>query len=147
MQTMTIGRLAERAGVNVDTVRYYERQKLLPPPPRSPSGYREYGQDDVDRLHFIRRSKELGFTLAEIAELLSLTADRDSDMQGVKRKAEQRLSQVEEKISELQRVKRGLKKLIAACPGHGELHRCPIVTALSGKEPLHRKSKTARLGI
>ena len=100
MQTMTIGRLAELGGVNVDTVRYYERQKLLPPPPRSPSGYREYSQDDVDRLHFIRRSKELGFTLAEIAELLSLTANRDSDMRGVKRKAEQRLSQVEGKIEE-----------------------------------------------
>ena len=141
METITIGRLAELGGVNVDTVRYYERQKLLLSPPRSPSGYREYGQADVDRLRFIRRSKELGFTLAEIAELLSLTADRHSDMHGVKRKAEERLEQVEIKIRELQRVKRGLKKLIAACPGHGELHGCPIVAALSGDEPIQRNAE------
>jgi MerR family copper efflux transcriptional regulator len=132
MQTITIGRLADLGGVNIDTVRYYERQKLLPPPVRSASGYRQYDQSDLDRLQFIRRAKALGFSLEEIGDLLSLTSDRNSDMRGVKRKAEQRLSQVERKISELQRVKRGLKKLIAACPGRGELRRCPIVAALSG---------------
>ena len=131
MQSITIGRLAERAGVNIDTIRYYERNGLLPLPARRASGYREYGQPDVDRLRFIRRAKDLGFTLAEITELLSLSEDRRSDMRGVKRKAEQRLLQVERKIAELQRVKRGLKKLIAACPGHGELHGCPILAALS----------------
>ncbi len=131
MQSMTIGRLAKLGGVNIDTVRYYEREKLLPRPRRSPSGYRQYSESDIDRLHFIRRAKELGFSLAEIRELSSLTADRHSDMQGVKRKAEERLSQVEKKITELQRVKQGLKKLIDACPGHGELQGCPIVAALS----------------
>ncbi|MEO8465912.1 MAG: heavy metal-responsive transcriptional regulator [Gammaproteobacteria bacterium] len=130
--TMTIGRLAERAGVPIDTIRYYERNGLLPTPTRRASGYREYGAGDIERLRFIRRAKELGFTLAEIAELLSLTADRHNDMRGVKHKAEERLTQVEFKIKELQRVRRGLQKLIAACPGHGELARCPIVTALSG---------------
>jgi len=130
--TMTIGRLAERAGVNIDTIRYYERNGLLPPPTRRASGYREYAAGDVERLRFIRRAKELGFALAEIAELLSLTANRHSDMRGVKRKAEERLSQIEFKIKELQRVRRGLQKLIAACPGQGELGHCPIVTALSG---------------
>jgi MerR family copper efflux transcriptional regulator len=130
MQTMTIGRLARAAGVNIDTIRYYERNGLLPAPLRRASGYREYAPSDVERLHFIRRSKDLGFTLAEIAELLSLTADRDTDMRGVKRKAEERLGQVEHKIKELQRVRRGLKALIGACPGHGELANCPIVAAL-----------------
>jgi MerR family copper efflux transcriptional regulator len=130
--TMTIGRLAERAGVNIDTIRYYERNGLLPVPTRRASGYREYAAGDIERLRFIRRAKELGFTLTEIAELLSLTANRRDDMRGVKRKAEDRLEQVEFKIKELQRVRRGLQKLIAACPGHGELARCPIVTALSG---------------
>ena len=139
MQSMTIGRLAELSGVNVDTVRYYERQGLIPQPPRSSAGYREYGEADLERLRFIRRSKELGFTLAEIAELLSLTADRESDMEGVKRKAEQRLQQVELKIRELQRVRRGLRELIAACPGHGELNGCPILAALSGAAPLPGK--------
>ena len=130
MAAMTIGRLAKGAGVNIDTIRYYERNGLLPKPVRRASGYREYTAEDLDRLSFIRRSKELGFTLAEIAELMSLTAARSNDMRGVKRKAEERLEQVEFKIKELQRVRRGLKTLIAACPGHGELAGCPIVAAL-----------------
>ena len=130
MQTMTIGRLARQAGVNIDTIRYYERHHLLPPPERRPSGYREYREADVERLRFIRKAKELGFTLTEIGELLSLSADRGADMQGVKRKAEERLAQVEQKLTELRHMQRGLRKLIDACPGHGELDHCPIVAAL-----------------
>lgn len=132
MQTMSIGRLAAQAQVNIDTIRYYERQGLLPPAERSESGYRKYRQSDLERLRFILRSKDLGFSLAEIGELLTLTSDRGSDMRGVRRKAELRLAQVEQKIAELSRVKRGLEKLIDACPGHGQLKSCPIVAALSG---------------
>ena len=131
MASMTIGRLAKEAGVNIDTIRYYERNGLIPEPVRRVSGYREYEVADVRRLRFIVRAKDLGFTLAEIAELLSLSADRD--VGGVKRRAEQRLEQVEHKIEELQRVRRGLKTLVDACPGHGDLERCPIVAALSGE--------------
>ena len=131
MPSMTIGRLAKEAGVNIDTIRYYERNGLIPEPVRRPSGYREYETGDVRRLRFIGRAKQLGFTLAEIAELMSLSADRD--VGGVKRRAEQRLEQVEHKIKELQRVRRGLRTLIDACPGHGDLERCPIVAALSGE--------------
>ena len=129
MQTMTIGRLAKQAGVNIDTIRYYERNGLLPPPARRASGYREYRQTDLDRLRFIARAKDLGFSLAEINELLSLSANRN--VAGVKRRAEERLAQVEEKVKELQRVRQGLKSLIEACPGHGALESCPIVAALS----------------
>jgi MerR family copper efflux transcriptional regulator len=132
MATMTIGRLAKQAGVNIDTIRYYERNGLIPEPVRRASGYREYGTADVRRLRFIMRAKDLGFTLAEIGELLSLSADHD--VRGVKRRAEQRLEQVDYKIKELQRVRRGLKTLIDACPGHGDLERCPIVAALSGED-------------
>ncbi|HEX6999627.1 MAG TPA: heavy metal-responsive transcriptional regulator [Gammaproteobacteria bacterium] len=128
---MTIGRLATVAGVNIDTVRYYERSGLLPPPRRRSSGYREYGAADVARLRFIRRAKELGFTLEEIRELLALSSDAQGDMQEVKSKAQARLRQVERKIAELQRVRRGLERLIEACPGRGELRSCPIVAALS----------------
>jgi MerR family copper efflux transcriptional regulator len=131
MATMTIGRLAKQAGVNIDTIRYYERNGLIPEPVRRASGYREYEAADVRRLRFILRAKDLGFSLAEIGELMSLSADRD--VGGVKRRAEQRLEQVEHKIKELQRVRRGLKTLIDACPGHGDLERCPIVAALSGE--------------
>jgi MerR family copper efflux transcriptional regulator len=126
---MTIGRLAKQAGVNIDTIRYYERNGLIPAASRRASGYREYRESDVQRLRFILRAKDLGFTLAEIAELISLSAD--SNVGGVKRRAEQRLAQVEHKIKELQRVRRGLKTLIDACPGHGELEHCPIVAALN----------------
>ena len=132
MQVMNIGRLAELAEVNIDTIRYYEKQGLLPPAARTSSGYRQYTQADLERLRFILRSKDLGFSLTEIGDLLSLTKDRDSDMRGVKQKAEQRLEQVEQKIAELRRVRSGLKKLIDACPGKGEMHSCPIVAALSG---------------
>jgi MerR family copper efflux transcriptional regulator len=132
MATMTIGRLATEAGVNIDTIRYYERNGLIPKPVRRASGYREYEAADVRRLRFVARAKGLGFTLAEIAELLSLSADRD--VGGVKRRAEQRLEQVEHKIKELQRVRRGLRTLIEACPGHGDLEHCPIVAALSGED-------------
>ena len=132
MPTMTIGRLAKQVGVNIDTIRYYERNGLTPKPVRRASGYREYEAADVSRLRFILRAKELGFTLAEIGELLSLSADRD--VRGVKRRAEERLEHVEHKIKELQRVRKGLKTLIDACPGHGALEGCPIVAALSGEE-------------
>ncbi len=133
MQTMNIGRLAELAQVNIDTIRYYERQQVLPPAARSASGYRQYEHADLERLRFVLRAKRLGFTLAEIRELLSLTKDRTSDMRGVREKAEQRLDQVEQKIAELRRVRRGLSQLISACPGEGELKDCPIVAALSGE--------------
>lgn len=132
MSTMTIGRLAKQAGVNIDTIRYYERNGLIPEAVRRASGYREYEAADVRRLRVIVRAKELGFTLAEIGELLSLSADRD--VRGVKLRAEQRLTEVEYKIKELQRMRRGLKTLIAACPGHGDLEHCPIVAALSGED-------------
>ena len=132
MASMTIGRLAKQAGVNIDTIRYYERNGLIPEPVRRASGYREYEVADVRRLRFIMRAKDLGFTLAEIGELLSLSADRD--VRGVKRRAEQRVEQVEYKITELQRVRRGLKALIDACPGHGDLEGCPIVAALSSED-------------
>jgi MerR family copper efflux transcriptional regulator len=130
MPSMTIGRLAANAGVNIDTIRYYERHGLLPAPVRRSSGYRQYDTGAVARLKFIRRAKELGFTLAEIGELLSLHGD--ADMRSVKSKAEERLRHVEARIKDLQRVKRGLKTLIAACPGHGALERCPIMSALGG---------------
>jgi len=131
MTTMTIGRLAKEVGINIDTIRYYERNGLIPEPVRRASGYREYQAADLRRLRFILRAKDLGFTLAEIGELLSLSCDKD--VRGVKRRAEQRLEQVEYKIKELQRVRRGLKTLVDACPGHGDLEHCPIVAALSSE--------------
>jgi MerR family copper efflux transcriptional regulator len=133
-QHFTIGAAARRAGVGIDTIRYYERASLLPPPPRRASGYRDYGSGTVERLRFIRRAKDLGFSLQDIRELLALSTDRERGVKSVKQRAEARLAQIEQRIRELQRVKRGLKQLIAACPGHGALEQCPILRALGGEE-------------
>ena len=133
---LTISRLAERAGVGIDTVRYYERAGLLPAPPRRASGYRDYPADAVQRLRFIRRAKELGFTLTEIGELLELSdprSDGKRGMRAVKRAAETKLAVVDHKLAELSRVRDGLHQLIEACPGHGPLQGCPILQALSGE--------------
>ncbi|NUO71819.1 MAG: heavy metal-responsive transcriptional regulator [Frateuria sp.] len=137
MQTaspLTIGAVAKRAGVAIDTIRYYEREGLLPEPSRRPSGYRSYGEGTVARLRFIRRAKNLGFTLEEIRGLLALSADRQRGVRAVKQRAQHRLAEIEARIAELERVRAGLAQLIEACPGHGEPERCPILQALGGEE-------------
>lgn len=127
---MKIGEFAQRTGVAIDTVRYYERQGLLPPPERQPSGYRSYRVDDVTRLRFVRRAKVLGFTLEEIRELLALSGRREDDMGSLKAAAQHKLADVEAKLSELTRIRDGLRTLVEACPGHGALDTCPILHAL-----------------
>lgn len=131
---ITIGAVARRAGVGIDTIRYYERECLLPAPQRRTSGYRDYDSGIVERLRFIRRAKDLGFTLEEIRELLALSADREQGVKTVKQRAEARLGEVERRIRELQRMKRGLRQLIDACPGRGALEHCPILRALGGEK-------------
>jgi MerR family transcriptional regulator, copper efflux regulator len=128
---MKIGELAQRAGVGIDTVRYYERQGLLPVPERLASGYRRYDQVDVSRLHFVRRAKALGFTLVEIRELLALSGRREDDMGSLKAAATEKLVDVEVKLAELTRIHDGLQSLVASCPGHGALEQCPILDALA----------------
>ncbi len=127
---MKIGELAHRTGVPIDTVRYYERQGLLPQPERQPSGYRRYRSSDVTRLRFVRRAKALGFTLEEIRELLALSGRREDDMGSLKAAAEHKLADIEAKLAELVRIRDGLRTLIEACPGHGALETCPILHAL-----------------
>jgi len=128
VESIGIGTLAKRAGVGIDTVRYYERAGLLAPKTRLASGYRRYGVLEVSRLRFIRRAQALGFTLREVKELLALSARRD--VARVKRTAQAKLEDVEQKIAELERVRQGLATLIAACPGHGRAADCPILKAL-----------------
>lgn len=127
---MKIGELAQRAGVGIDTVRYYEKQGLLPPPVRQASGYRHYAAPDVSRLRFVRRAKALGFTLEEIRELLALSGRREDDMAGLKAAATAKLADVETRLAELARIRNGLRTLVASCPGHGALEQCPILDAL-----------------
>lgn len=132
---LTIGAVAKRVGVAIDTIRYYEREGLLPEPQRRASGYRSYGEGAVAQLHFIRRAKQLGFTLEEIRELLALSADRQRGVKAVKQRAQERLAAIEQRIVELQRVRDGLAQLVESCPGHGAPEQCPILRALTDEVP------------
>lgn len=131
---LPIGIVAKRAAVGIDTVRYYERKGLLPAPRRRASGYRDYDAIAVDRLRFIRRAKELGFTLTEIRELLTLSTDHERGARGVKQRAQARLATMDQRIRELQRMRRGLKQLLDECPGRGDPTACPILSALNHRE-------------
>ena len=128
---MKIGELAKRTDVPIDTVRYSEREGLIPPPIRRASGYRDYVDADVDRLRFMRRAKGLGFTLHEIRELLSLTAMSGDDMAALHALTQAKLRDVEERIHSLTRIRAALQSLVTACPGHGALDQCPILATLS----------------
>lgn len=132
MESFGIGALAKRAGVRIDTVRYYERSGLLAPKTRLASGYRRYGQIELSRLRFIRRAQALGFTLNEVRDLLALSKRRD--VSRLKRAAQEKLSNVERKIADLERVREGLVNLVTACPGHGRAENCPILKALGGED-------------
>lgn len=132
MTSLSIGQLARHAGVGVDTVRYYERDGLLAPAGRLASGYRRYGELELRRLRFIRRAKGLGFSLDDIRALLAMSDERS--VAKVKRAAEAKLDDIDRRIDELKRVRAGLARLVAACPGHGRAEACPILAALSGAE-------------
>lgn len=128
---MKIGELARRARVPIDTVRYDEREGLIPVPVRRASGYRDDVESDVDRLRFMRRAKALGFTLQEIRELLGLTPLSGDDMAALNARTQAKLRDVEDRIHSLTRIRDALQGLVHACPGHGALNRCPILAALS----------------
>ncbi len=134
MGSLTIGQLAKKALVNVETVRYYERRGLIPKPSRRGSGYRQYSQDTITRIRFIKRAQELGFSLKEISELLSLRVDPDTTCGDVKRRADLKIADIEEKIQTLQRIKKALSKLVTLCSGQGPTSECPIMGVLDTKE-------------
>jgi Hg(II)-responsive transcriptional regulator len=131
-RTMTIGQVARRAGVGVETVRFYERQGLLEEPARRASGYRQYDEDAVTRLRFIRRAKELGFSLGEIAELLALRSDPGATREDVRRRARAKLGAIDAKIRDLQRIRQALLRLTESCQGEGPATDCSILGALDG---------------
>jgi len=130
---LTIGLVARRAGIGVETVRFYERQGLIEEPPRRLSGYREYDDEVVARLGFIRRAKDLGFTLKEIKELLSLRRDPSTPAADVKRRAAAKIADIEGKIELLQKMKKALEKLTSACR-HATSAKCPLLHALDHDE-------------
>ena len=132
MTFLTIGQVASRAGVGIDTVRFYEREGLLPKPARTASGYRQFDKAIVVRLQFIQRAKDLGFTLGEIKELLALRVDPGTACDDVKARAETKIADIEEKIRSLQRIKKALVRLTRECCEHDRNSDCPILAALEG---------------
>jgi MerR family copper efflux transcriptional regulator len=131
---MKIGQVAKETGVGIDAIRFYEREGLIATPARRPSGYREYTPDVVVGLRFIRRAKELGFSLKEISELLRLEGEEGATPADVREQAEAKLEDLEERIRALQQMRRALRKLIASCPGKGPLSDCSILRALAPEE-------------
>src|SRR5439155_3345585 len=115
MKPLSIGEVARRARVGVETVRFYERRGLLEEPARRASGYRQYGEEVVSRLRFIRRAKELGFTLKEIAELIALRLDPSTTSADVRRQARAKLDDLEARIRDLQRIRQILIGLTMSC--------------------------------
>jgi MerR family transcriptional regulator, copper efflux regulator len=130
MESVTIGQVAKRANVGVETVRFYEREGLIDQPPRRVSGYRAYPADTADRVRFIKRAKELGFALKEIKELLALRLAPGATCGQVRKRALGKIADIEEKVRSLQRMKRALEKLADACDGQGAVSECPILDAL-----------------
>ncbi len=129
-KSLTIGRLARQAGVNLETVRYYERRGLLPRPPRSASGYRLFPAETARRLRFIRRAQQLGFSLTEIGELLSLRVSRRTTSAEIRARAETKIADIEAKIKSLESMKKTLRKLTTVCDGCAPLADCPILESL-----------------
>ena len=130
MGSLTIGQLARRAGVGIETVRFYEREGLIPEPPRRPSGYRDYPLETVTRIVFIRRAKDLGFSLKEINELLDFRVKPRRSCSRVKQSAEAKIADIDGKIASLQRMRRALKDLTRACEDRTPTTECPILSSL-----------------
>ncbi len=148
MRPMTIGRLARESGVGVETVRFYERKGLIEQPPKpQDAGFRVYSEETVRRIRFIRRAQEIGFSLREIDELLSLRADPATDSAEVRARAEAKLAEVEAKMAQLSDIRAALKDLIAACPGGGALRACSIMEAMEGTYVAPCGDKSSNTGI
>lgn len=131
---MTIGQVANASGTGIQTLRYYEREKLLPAATRKPSGYRLYQPEAVARLRFIRRAKDLGFSLEEIRQLLKLQDEKPGNRARVKSIADDKVTELDRKIRDLKRMRHVLAHVSESCSGKGPVHDCPIIEALQGND-------------
>ena len=139
MTFLKIGEVARQSDVGVETIRYYERQGLLAEPERRPSGYRQYDETVIARLQFIRHAKELGFTLAEIGELLGLWFDANTRCEHVRKRAAEKINDIEERIRSLQKMRRALNQVIKECTSRGSLDDCPLWEGLGGASQRRRR--------
>lgn len=134
MPAFRIGQVAKHAGVTVETIRFYESQALIPEPPRSESGYRQYTSETIQRVRFIQRAKELGFSLKDIHALLTLRNKPNTTCAGVKAQALKKITEVDEKMLDLTRIRRALTDLVDQCDAEADLSECPILDALDDKD-------------
>jgi Hg(II)-responsive transcriptional regulator len=131
VRNMRTGQLAEQVGVNLQTVRYYERRGLLAEPPRRDSGYREYGPESVDALRFIKRAQQLGFTLNEVEQLLHLAAGGPDACDAARALANHRIADLDTRIADLQAMRDSLERLAQTCERpHGE-RECALLQSLA----------------
>ncbi len=137
MDGVTIGQLAKEAGVGVETIRFYEREGLLTQPVRRHSRYRQYPAEAIARVRFIRRAKDLGFTLREITELLELRVDPKKSCADVRALAKAKIADVDAKLADLTRIKLALETLSRACRGKGPTSECPILDSIVAAEAQH----------
>lgn len=133
MKAMKIGEVSRLSGVGIETIRYYEKERLLREPERRPSGYRQYDGSTIERLDYIRRAKELGFTLAEIRELLELSFARQGCHVDICQRAEAKIADIEQKIRNLNAMKRSLGKIVRHCQTKRNDGSCPLVHKLSAR--------------
>ena len=127
MKAMRIGEIAKRSGIGIETIRYYEREGLLQEPERRPSGYRQYDESTLEQLEYIGLAKSLGFTLAEIRELLELSYSAHAGCQHIRQRAEAKLTDIEAKVRSLQKMRRSLGKVLAQCKAKTSPEECPLV--------------------
>ena len=135
VNVLRIGEVARRAKVNLQTIHYYERTGLMPKAPRTASNYRIYSGEAVRRVRFIKRAQDLGFTLKEIKDLLSLRARPAAKCADVLVRAEAKIRNIDEKIRTLKALRRALSRLMSECKGRGAISECPILDALEENEP------------
>lgn len=134
MKTLTIGELANQSGTNRVTIRYYEKMGLLPETQRTESGYRYFPESHIQRLHFIKKAKSLGFTLKEIRELLELHDREHRSSKPIRQAVIKKLNIVTKKIDDLQKLQSSLQKLIATCDGDMPVQQCPIMQNIFSKK-------------
>ena len=130
MDVLNRGQLAEAARVNIETLRYYERRGLIPAPPRSAANYRRYPERTINRVRFVKHAQDLGFSLEEIKELLSLRATRGAKSGEVKKRTENKIAEVSDRIRALERIRAALRHLASQCSGEGPIEECTILHAI-----------------
>jgi MerR family mercuric resistance operon transcriptional regulator len=129
METLTSGNVARLSNVNKETLRFYERKGLIDEPDRNESGYRLYNHETVKRIKFIKNSQDMGFTLREIDELLSLKVENKIQCNEVRKKTEKKIALVNDKIKDLQRIRKALNHLASVCRKKDSTGDCPILEA------------------